>query len=123
MGILITAIGVWIVALVGWVLVSKYFKSADVDKIKQRLTGPSKVKSKGKAGKEGPQSVINSGQTTGNQFAQLLVEKYRLGPKMQILLEQAGLKWTPARLVHFCIVAFMAGFFGGWMLLPIPMLL
>jgi Flp pilus assembly protein TadB len=121
MGFLTVAILIWLVAVGAWFLVSKYFKSSDADKIKQRLTGIGKAKKKTKESK-GEQSIINT-QQGGNKFAQLVVEKYQLGPKMQLLLEQAGLRWSPARLVHLSIMAFGIGFVFGWVILPIPMAL
>ena len=120
MGFLTVAIMIWLVAVAAWFLVTKYFKSSDADKIKQRLTGIGKAKTKAKDSKGGEQSIIHTVQG-GNKFAQLLVEKYQLGPKMQLLLEQAGLRWSPARLVHLSIMAFGVGFVFGWVILPIPM--
>jgi len=122
MGIIGLAIVVWAVAMAAWFAVSKYFKSADVDKIKQRLTGSVKAKKPVKGEKVGPQSIMQAEQTSDNKFANAIVEKYRLGPKMALFLEQAGLKWTPARLVHLCIVAFGVGFVAGWILLPMHLL-
>ena len=119
MGFLTVAIVIWLVAMAAWFLVSKYFKSSDADKIKQRLTGIGKARAKTKDAKSGEPSIIHT-QQGGNKFAQLVVEKYRLGPKMQLLLEQAGLRWTPARLVHLSIMAFAAGFVFGWVVLPFP---
>src|SRR6185369_16630763 len=119
MGFLSVAILVWLVAMAAWYLISKYFKSSDADKIKQRLTGLGKARSSAKEGKNDTQSIIHT-QQGGNKFAQLLVEKYQLGPKIQLFLEQAGLKWTPARVVHLCIMAFGATFAIAWVLLPIP---
>ena len=123
MGFLPLAIVVWMAAMLGWYVISKYFKSSDADKIKQRLMGVGKAaRQKAKEAKSGEQSVIHT-QQSGNKFAQLLVEKYQLGPKMQLFLEQAGLKWTPARLIHLCIMAFAAGMAAAWVLLPIPLAL
>ena len=120
MAFLTIAIVIWLVAVAAWFLVSKYFKSSDADKIKQRLTGIGKARAqKTKESKSGEQSIIHT-QKGGNKFAQMVVEKYQLGPKMQLLLEQAGLRWTPARLVHLSIMAFAAGFVFGWVVLPIP---
>jgi len=120
MGFLPLAILVWLVAVAAWYSISKYFKSSDADKIKQRLTGIGKARQNTKETKGGEQSIIHT-QQGGNKFAQVLVEKYQLGPKMQLLLEQAGLRWTPARLVHLSIMAFGTGFILGWVILPIPM--
>jgi tight adherence protein B len=122
MAILPLAIIVWLAAVAAWFLISRYFKSSDADKIKQRLMGVGKARRKTKAGKAGEPSVIHT-QQGGNQFAQLLVEKYQLGPRIQLFLEQAGLRWTPARLVHLCIMAFAAGLIFAWAVLPIPMAL
>jgi len=120
MGFLTLAIVVWLVAMAAWFVVSKYFKSSDADKIKQRLTGIGKVRAKKtKESKSGEQSIIQT-QQGGNKFAQMVVEKYQLGPKMQLLLEQAGLRWSPARLVHLSIMAYAAGFIFGWVVLPFP---
>jgi tight adherence protein B len=120
MGFLTVAIVIWLVAVAAWFLVSKYFKSSDADKIKQRLTGIGKARAKKtKDTKSGEQSIIQT-QQGGNRLAQLVVEKYRLGPRMQLLLEQAGLRWSPARLVHSSIMAFAAGFVFAWVVLPIP---
>jgi tight adherence protein B len=120
MGFLSVAIVVWLVAVAAWFLISKYFKSSDADKLKQRLTGLGKARKNPKEGKAGEQSIIHT-QAAGNKFAQLVVEKYQLGPKIQLFLEQAGLKWSPARLVHLCIMAFAIGFTAAWALLPFPM--
>jgi tight adherence protein B len=123
MGFLTVAVLIWLVAMAAWFLVSKYFKSSDADKIKQRLTGIGKARTKKtKENKGGEQSIIHT-HKGGNKFAQMVVEKYQLGPKMQLLLEQAGLRWSPARLVHLSIMAFAAGFVFGWVVLPIPMAL
>jgi len=123
MGFLPLAIVVWMAAMLGWYVISKYFKSSDADKIKQRLMGVGKAaRQKAKEAKSGEQSVIHT-QQSGNKFAQLLVEKYQLGPKMQLFLEQAGLKWTPARLIHLCIMAFAAGMVAAWVLSPLPLAL
>ena len=120
MGFLPVAIVIWLVAVAAWFFISKYFKSSDADKIKQRLTGIGKARNKRtRENKSGEQSIIHT-QQGGNKFAQLVVEKYQLGPKMQLLLEQAGLRWSPARLVHLSIMAFAAGFVFGWVVLPIP---
>ncbi len=117
MGFLTLAIVVWLAAMAGWYMVSKYFKSSDADKVKQRLMGVGKARGKSKEGKAGSQSVIQT-QQAGNKLAQMLVEKYQLGPKIKLFLEQAGLRWTPARLVHLSAVAFVIGFVFAWVVLP-----
>jgi tight adherence protein B len=106
---------IWAAAMVAWFLVSKYIKSSDLDRIKARLSGTNKSK-KAKSGKPGEASVMQQDAGTKNRLAQKIVDRYRLGPKIGVLLEQAGMRWAPARLVHTCLLGFMAGFILGWML-------
>jgi tight adherence protein B len=112
-GILLIAI--WAAAMLAWFLISKYIKSSDLDRIKARLSGTNKAK-KPKSGKTGEASVMQQEVGTKNRLAQKIVDKYRLGPKIGNFLEQAGMRWAPARLVHTCLLGFMGGFILGWML-------
>src|SRR5260370_11629070 len=112
---------IWAVAMVAWFVVSKYVKSSDVDRIKARLTGTTKAKSdkKSKAGGGPASTVIHQTVAPKDRFAQMLVDKYRLGPKLQMLLEQAGMNLLPARFVHSSLVLFIVGFGAGWLILPV----
>jgi tight adherence protein B len=118
MGIFISILVIWAIFMVVWYLVSKYAKSNDMQKIKDRLTGTSKNKKK--VVKAGPQSVIQTQEAAPTRISQMLVDKYKLGPKILEFLEQAGLKWPPARLVHLCMVCLGAGTAAAWLLLPLP---
>ncbi|MGA3187461.1 MAG: type II secretion system F family protein [Bryobacteraceae bacterium] len=115
MSFVIVIIGIWAAAMLAWFMISKYFKSSDLDRIKARLSGTSKAKKK-KSGKPGEASVMQQDTGPKNRVAQKIVDRFQLGPKIGIFLEQAGMKWAPARLVHTCILAFAAGFIFGWML-------
>jgi len=116
---LVIAILIWGVAMAAWFLVSKYVKSADVDRVKTRLMGTTKA-TKVKPNAPVQQTVITKVETGKNQFAQTLVEKYRLGPKIGEMLEQAGLSWQAARFVHLTIVALFAGLAVAWLFFPGP---
>jgi tight adherence protein B len=120
--ILFVTVFVWGAAIAAWFFVSRYLKSSDATRIKERLTGTAKAPVKKKVkGEAVSQSVIQSQAVVKNRLAVALVEKYQLGPKIQIFLEQAGLtRWTPARLVHLCIVAFLGGLGFAWLVLPVP---
>lgn len=116
---IILAAVVWAVALAGWFAISKHLQSADAVRIKERLVGGSgKTRKKSKA--DVAQSVLQEEGAPRNKFAHLLVQRYRLGPRMSALLEQAGLKWTPARLMHLCLMAFAVGTGAVWLMLPVP---
>jgi len=119
MGFLLVMLVVWAIAIGAWMLVSKYATSNDVQKIKDRLVGTSKKKATKKAGRSAA-SIIQTEGKSPSRLAQLVVDKYKLGPKITVYLEQAGLRWPPARLVHLCLVAFACAVAVAWMLLPLP---
>src|SRR5216683_7030741 len=97
-------LAIWAVAVMAWFMVSKYFKASDIDRVKARLLGTSRAKAaKGKKGAPAEKQVIIDRTDNKNQFAQVLVEKYQLGPKLATLMEQAGLDWPPARIVNLTI--------------------
>jgi tight adherence protein B len=117
--VLLIAVLIWGVAMAAWFLVSKYVKSADIDRAKARLLGAAKTQKAKKNDPDKP-ALINGTETGKNKFAQELVEKYRLGPKIAEMLEQAGLSWQPARFVHMSITASFSGVVVGWLFFPGP---
>jgi tight adherence protein B len=123
MTFLILMLIVWAAAVGSWFAFTKYFKSSDFDKVKARLVGAPKVKKEKGKGPSSEQSVIHSETTTKNKLAQIVVDRYRLGPKIAELLEQAGLRWAPARLVHLCWLTFLGTTAAVWILAPIPHIL
>jgi len=122
MGFLFVILGIWALAMVAWFMVSKYFKASDIDRVKARLLGTAKgTVAKGKKGPVEKQVIINHTDSK-NQFAQKVVEKYQLGPKLATLMEQAGLNWPPARLVHLTIMTLGSVLAMGWLFTPLPKL-
>jgi tight adherence protein B len=122
MGFLFVILGIWAVAMMAWFMVSKYFKASDIDRVKARLLGTAKgTVAKGKKGPVEKQVIINHTDSK-NQFAQKVVEKYQLGPKLATLMEQAGLNWPPARLVHLTIMTLGSVLAIGWLFTPLPKL-
>jgi tight adherence protein B len=121
MGFAVLIVIIWAVAMGAWFIVSKYVKSSDADRIKARLSGTTKARSakKGKSGEPAAPQVIHQVEAPKQRFAQMLVEKWHMGPKLQVFLEQAGVRWQPARFVHISLVLFLAGFAAGWLLLPV----
>jgi tight adherence protein B len=116
MSFVFVIVGIWAAAMLAWFVVTKYIKSSDLDRIKARLSGTSKTK-KAKGGKATGEASVMQQDTGGkNRLAQKIVDKYQLAPKIGNFLEQAGMRWAPARLVHTCILGFAAGFILGWML-------
>jgi len=110
---------VWAAALGAWLLMSKYFKSSDLDRIKNRLSGTAKAKAPKKVkGAPAEQQVIHQAQAVKNRFANMIVQKSNLGPKIQTFLDQAGVPWQPARFVHTSLVLFVIATGVAYMLLP-----
>lgn len=104
---------IWAVAMAVWWGVSRALRNSDVDRIKSRLIGVKQKKAKAQQN----QALIQEEQQ-GSQFVQGLLKKYNLLPRLHQLLEQAGLKWHPAKLINLCLV-FFAIFFGvSWVMLP-----
>jgi tight adherence protein B len=121
MGFIFFLIIIWAVAMGAWFVVTKYFKSSDLDRIKARLSGTTKAKSVRKKGKGTPAEaqVIQAIEVPKNRFAQVVVERFKIGPKLQVFLDQAGLRWQPSRFVHLSGVLFLAATIAGWLLLPV----
>ncbi len=110
---------IWVAAMGAWFVITKYFKSSDLDRIKARLSGTTKLKSKKvKGGASAPAAVIQQADEAKNRFAHMLVQKFKLGPQLKKLLEQAGMRWEPSSFVHMSLVLFLAGVGAGWFLLP-----
>ena len=102
----------WLSAVGVWGVCSRAFRNADIDRFKNRLLGASKPK---KAKSQGP-ALIQTDQPGGLLLA--IVARLRLQTRIQELIEQAGLKWTVAKLVGTSLFLFAAGFLAGWWMLP-----
>lgn len=119
MAFIIVLIVIWAVAMGAWFATTKYFKSSDLDRIKARLAGTTKVKSQKKKGGAGaPAAVIQGVHDPKNRFAHMLVQKFKLGPRLKVLLEQAGMRGEPSSFVHMSLLLFLGGVGVGWFLLP-----
>lgn len=105
---------VWVLALSAWLVLSKAVQRSDIDRISSRLLGSAKGQ-KVKAAEN--QSLLQQERQAGRVVAHFL-KKYNLLPRLQQLIEQAGLKWHPVRVVHGCLGLFIVTFFLCWTALP-----
>jgi tight adherence protein B len=103
---------IWVVAMGIWWLSSNAFRHADVDRFKQRLLGSTKAK-KVKS-QQGP-ALIHSEQAG---ILTKVMKRLQLQTRLQELLEQAGLKWSVAKLLNTCLFLAIAGFLAAWLMLP-----
>src|SRR5579884_1132712 len=112
---LIAVIGIWAALLVIWFVSSRAFRSADVDRVKARLTGIGKPK-KEKSGSAAP-ALITENKPAPAVLGKIM-SRFNLETKLQELLDQAGMKWTTSRFTYTCLAAFLAGFAVSWLFLP-----
>lgn len=114
---------IWLGSMAVWWVVNRAFRNADVDKMKSRIldTAAAKQEKTSKAGPATPQ-LINGEDMTSGRFALGLLKKFDLQNRLDVLLEQAGLRWKPAKVVHLSLAMFLAGFFAARILLAVPYL-
>ncbi len=116
MNFILILLVVWAIAVAAWWILSNAFKSADADKIKNRLLGTNRA---GRSGKGRAQmSLLPEEDKTTGKFVLKIMRRFELQDRLRTLLEQGGLKWKPARLIHMCLALFLAGFAVGWLFLP-----
>lgn len=114
MGFVLVVIGLWFVAVLAWYFLSTWMRSADADKIKSRLLGTGKKKVKTAA-----QAALITPTAKREQFVVVrLLHKYKFAGNLQEAIEQAGLKWNPARFMHTCLALFLGVFLIAWYALP-----
>jgi tight adherence protein B len=111
----VVALAVWLLAVGGWWMATRFFRKADAAKIRQRvIQAPAGPKPAGKKSKAGQVELITSEDRVTGRIVLALMERYRLMDRIQKLLEQAGVKWRPARLAHVSLALFLTGFIVGW---------
>ena len=116
MNFIFIMVAVWAVAVGAWWVLSNAFKNADADKIKNRLLGSNRA---GKGGKGKAQmSLMPVEDKVTGKIVLKIMRRFELQDRLRILLDQAGLKWKPVRLIHMCLALFLAGFAIGWLFLP-----
>ena len=112
MTFLLIAVVVWALAVGGWFVVTQAFKSSDLKQIRSRLSGRDRA-GKEKSAKAGP-ALFSVDDPTQGRLAKRLLERYDWAAKLNEMIEQAGVKWKPARLVHTCLGLGLVTFFVGW---------
>ena len=86
----LSLIAIWAVAMGGWwILVSKYFQSADLDRFKTRLLGTKAARPRARRA-AARASVMQQDAESKNRLAQKIVDKYPAGPEDSQELARAG---------------------------------
>lgn len=109
---------VWGVILGAWWMFNNASKSADADKIKSRLLGGPRGAKTGKKGAKTAAPLLAQEDRTTGRVVLRIIERFELQDRLKTMLEQAGLKWKVARLIHMCLALFLGGFALGWLFLP-----
>ena len=111
---------VWVAAAAAWMVMSNVFKSADADKIRDRLMGTQGAKAKRGKGHKAPLALISEEDKVTGRLVLHFLTRFQLQDRLRTLLEQAGLKWKVARLMHACLAMFLLGFAIGYLFIPEP---
>ena len=107
---------VWLSALTVWWLLSNFLRSSDFTKVKDRLAGGQKKKAKSSPIQR--KQLLQSDMRSVKGVLPNLFKRYNLLPKLNDLIEQAGLRWSPIRTVHLCMSLFIAAAAFCWFLMP-----
>lgn len=91
---------------------------SDVQRVKDRLLGKTKVQKSKESSGEAP-ALIKSDETNPS-IAQRILNNLQLAERVQSLIEQAGLRWTSAKLMQLAMLCALGGFFFTWYMLPPP---
>ncbi len=108
---------VWMVSLAAWWFLSRTFRNADVGKIRSRLVDPIGAKKEQKKKKKAI-ALIASDEAAAGQMVMRLLQRMELRDRLHRLLEQAGLRWKVARLMHACLGLFLVGYGAAWLFFP-----
>ena len=111
-----TVVGIWLLALAVWLMVSKSVRKSDLDRIKGRLMG--KQQKKAKNGNTEEVALFSTEEPTKGKIVIGLLEKYKLNEKLKQLLEQAGLRWNSGRFIHSCMAFFIGAYVIMYFVLP-----
>jgi tight adherence protein B len=106
---------VWVVFFGSWWMLSKWFRSSDADRMKNRLLGSQKKKEKSEPGKV---ALFETDQKPRGKLIPQLMKKYNLTDRIRTLIDQAGLKWDPVRLMHSCLFGFIGCYAIAYFGLP-----
>lgn len=108
---------VWLSALTVWWLLSSFLRSSDFTKVKDRLAGGG-TKKKAKSSPVQQKQLLQSDLQQVKGLLPDMFKRYNLLPRLNDLIEQAGLRWSPLRTVHLCLALFIGGAAFCWFLLP-----
>jgi len=109
-GFLVAVAAVWMIFLGVWFIVSRVFRNADADRMRKRiLERPDGKAAKEKGAVKSPKLLMTE-EGQGGRIVTRLLERLRLQGRLESMLEQAGLKWRPRRVLHAAQILFVVFF-------------
>src|SRR5262245_27106001 len=115
------AILLFLVVVIGTVVVYLGMGKAadsDVQRVKDRLLGRTTVEKSKDGAAEAP-ALMKSDEHDAS-IAQRILNNLQLAERVQSLIEQAGLRWTSAKLMQLALLCAGGGFCLAWYMLPPP---
>ncbi|MBI2686098.1 MAG: type II secretion system F family protein [Acidobacteria bacterium] len=109
-------VAVWVISVGAWWFLSRSLRTADVGKIRSRLVDPGGKKKEKKTNKS--IALIYADEAAAGHVIVGLLQRLELRDRLHRLVEQAGLRWKVARLMHGCLGMFLGGYAAGWLLFP-----
>jgi len=106
----------WLAFLLSWWLVSRLVRSTETKRIRSRLLAETGGR-EGSKKKNAPGLLVKEDQHTGRLILRLIT-RFALKERLQAFLEQAGLRWHVARLLHASLALYLAAFAAIWYGLP-----
>ncbi len=107
----------WLSSLACWWAAMKVLRNRDAHRIRGRLLGQMQDKAAKSAAKA--QALLASGERDKGKLILGMLARFKINARLQSLLEQADLKWHPARVLHACLALGLAGFTAVWYGAPV----
>jgi len=107
----------WVVCMAVWLTAGRLLRRAETKKIESRLLGGNQSRDKRPRG-QSPALLTGEDRQTGRLLLNVLA-RFEVIPRLRDWLEQAGLKWHPARLLHACLALALLTFVLLWYGVPV----
>lgn len=108
----VALISCWGAFLAAWWIASRVMQSTDAKRFRARLLGTLNKKENA-SGPKTP-TLFPTGDDKTGKIVLGLLERFKFTARVENLIEQAGLKWHPARLLHACLALFLVAFAAVW---------
>lgn len=114
--VIVLVVALWAGSVGVYMVLSRSLRNSDLDRIKGRLLGTPKAKQRKK---QAPTAqLMREGDQGQSSALARLMRRHSLHDTLQSQIEQAGLSWTPAKLVQGSLALFLISLSVCWSLMP-----